>query len=232
MSNDSSKMKFTIAAYGIKKNYKLGATVIEVLRGVDLEIEEGLWCALLGSSGSGKTTLLNIIAGIEKPDCGSLLIEGQNTANRTKNELNSFRRKYIGIIFQAYYLIPELNTIENVMLPAIINGTQKEKAKKMAEELLVLVGLKDRLKHNPLELSGGEQQRAAIARALINKPSLLLADEPTGNLDSKTGEQIIETISSLRREGFIRNILMVTHNSEIASIADKIIALKDGKVIS
>ncbi|HOK04274.1 MAG TPA: ABC transporter ATP-binding protein [Victivallales bacterium] len=230
--NDSSKNNFAISAYGIKKNYKLGTTIIEVLRGIDLEIEKGLWCALLGSSGSGKTTLLNIIAGIEKPDSGELLIDGQNTVNRTKRELNEFRRRHIGIIFQAYYLIPELNTTENVMLPAIINGIKKKEARKMAEELLELVGLKNRLKHNPLELSGGEQQRAAIARALINKPSLLLADEPTGNLDSKTGEQIIATISSLRREGIIRNILMVTHNPELASMADKIISLKDGKIVN
>ena len=230
--NDSSKNNFAISAYGIKKNYKLGTTIIEVLRGIDLEIEKGLWCALLGSSGSGKTTLLNIIAGIEEPDSGELLIDGQNTVNRTKRELNEFRRRHIGIIFQAYYLIPELNTTENVMLPAIINGIKKKEARKMAEELLELVGLKNRLKHNPLELSGGEQQRAAIARALINKPSLLLADEPTGNLDSKTGEQIIATISSLRREGIIRNILMVTHNPELASMADKIISLKDGKIVN
>lgn len=224
--------KIAVKACVIKKTYKLGLNLIDVLRGVDLEIAKGSWTALLGSSGSGKTTLLNIIAGLERPDSGTLHIDGQDTSSRKKSELNKFRRTHIGMVFQAYYLIPELSTLENVILPALINGCSREKAKARAEKLLVMVGLKDRLSHRPLELSGGEQQRAAIARALMNEPKLLLADEPTGNLDSKTGEQVLLTICELRKEGFADTILMVTHNADVASLADRILHLKDGKIVN
>ncbi len=224
-------MSVAIKAEKICKAYRMGHNVIDVLRGVDLEIAEGEWVALLGSSGSGKTTLLNIIGGLESPDSGQLSVMSENTLKRGKSDLNKFRRKCVGIVFQAYYLIPELNTLENVMLPALINGMNRGSAAKRAESLLLEVGLKDRLRHKPLELSGGEQQRAAIARSLMNSPSMLLADEPTGNLDSKTGTEVLDTIRKVRRGGMAKTILMVTHNKDVAQIADRIINLKDGMII-
>ncbi len=224
-------MESAVKACGIVKSYRMGSNSIDVLRGVDFEMRSGEWIALLGSSGSGKTTLLNIVAGLERPDAGTLHVDGVDTSRRSKPELNRFRRRHIGIVFQAYYLVPELDTTENVMLPALVDGKGRREARSRAEELLCMVGLKERMRHRPLDLSGGEQQRAAIARALVNSPTMLLADEPTGNLDSHTGEQVLQTISLMRKDGLAKTILMVTHNSEVAALADRTVHLKDGVVL-
>jgi putative ABC transport system ATP-binding protein len=225
-------MDIVIKAEKIVKSYRMGHNIIEVLRGVDLEMFDGEWVVLLGSSGSGKTTLLNIIGGLENPDSGKLCVNGEDAMKRNKSSLNKFRRRQIGIVFQAYYLIPELNTVENVMLPALIDGTDMRRVRERAESLLSDVGLKDRLRHKPLELSGGEQQRAAIARSLMNSPLMLLADEPTGNLDSRTGMEVLDTIRRMRANGMIKTILMVTHNTEVAGMADRVVNLKDGKIVT
>jgi ABC-type lipoprotein export system ATPase subunit len=222
-----------VTIQNVIKNYILGKTLVEVLKGVSLQLEKGEWVALLGSSGSGKTTLLNIIGGIEPPDSGSLFLHGKAIEKRNKLAIEKLRRQEVGIIFQAYHLVPELTTIENVMLPALINGKTKREAAAHAESLLDAVGLAQRKNHKPLELSGGEQQRAAIARALINNPSLILADEPTGNLDSQTGAEILDLLKKIHSETTgEKTMLMVTHNLEAAKMADKIIRLKDGKILT
>jgi ABC-type lipoprotein export system ATPase subunit len=224
------KMEIAIKTENLHKTYHLGKTTIEVLRGVDLEIERGLWVALLGSSGSGKTTLLNIIGGLERPDLGSVSVQGIMLEKAKKREIEYLRRKKIGIVFQAYHLIPELTTVENVLFPSLICGRSWKESIAGAELLLDSVGLGHRIHHRPMELSGGEQQRAAIARALMNDPEILLADEPTGNLDSKTGLGVLEALKALRLSGKGKTMLMVTHDNDVARMADKVIHLKDGKI--
>jgi ABC-type lipoprotein export system ATPase subunit len=223
-------MEIAIKTENLHKTYHLGKTSIEVLRGVDLEIERGLWVALLGSSGSGKTTLLNIIGGLERPDLGSVSVQGITLEKAKKREIECLRGKKIGIVFQAYHLIPELTTVENVLFPSLICGRSWKESIAGAKLLLDSVGLGHRIHHRPMELSGGEQQRAAIARALMNDPEILLADEPTGNLDSKTGIGVLEALKALRLSGKGKTMLMVTHDNDVARMADKVIHLKDGKV--
>lgn len=216
-----------IKAIDLHKTFRIGKHPVPVLRGASLEIQRGEWVALLGASGSGKTTLLDMIGTIARPDSGQLLICGENMENYSGEKLVSFRRKKIGFVFQSFHLLPELTILENAMLPALLNGKKRKYAAAYAEELLKKVGLAERLQHRPNELSGGEQQRAAIARSLINKPELLLADEPTGNLDSATGEEILSLFRTIHTENKT-TIVMVTHDSVVADSADRKIILKDG----
>lgn len=204
---------------------------VRAVRDVSLEVEKGKFLAIQGPSGSGKSTLLGIIAGLERPDEGEIIIDGQDITSMTEDQLSLFRRYNIGFVFQAFNLIPTLNAIENIAFPLFPERISRKemlsKAQKAAEE----VGLSGRLTHYPGELSGGEQQRVAVARSLINNPGVILADEPTGNLDSETGKRIIELLRKLNKEKQLTFIL-VTHDDKIAAVSDDIIRLVDGKIIN
>jgi lipoprotein-releasing system ATP-binding protein len=218
-----------LSARRVHKTYLLGKRPLEVLRGVDLELSRGDFLALRGASGAGKSTLLYLLGGLDTPNEGEVWLAGRNLAKLSRGELAQLRNKEVGFIFQAYYLLPELDALENVCLPARMARMPASKAEARGRDLLARVGLKDRLEHKPYELSGGEQQRVAIARALINEPDVILADEPTGNLDSHTGEEIIELLCSLRAEKQT-TLVMATHDAKIAARAPRVIELVDGQV--
>jgi lipoprotein-releasing system ATP-binding protein len=218
-----------LSARRVHKTYLLGKRPLEVLRGVDLELSRGDFLALRGASGAGKSTLLYLLGGLDTPNEGEVWLAGRNLAKLSRGELAQLRNKEVGFIFQAYYLLPELDALENVCLPARMARMPASKAEARGRDLLARVGLKDRLEHKPYELSGGEQQRVAIARALINEPDVILADEPTGNLDSHTGEEIIELLCSLRAEKQT-TLVMATHDAKIAARAPRVIELFDGLV--
>jgi ABC-type lipoprotein export system ATPase subunit len=218
-----------LSARGLKKTYAFGKRTLEVLRGVDLEVLRGDFVALRGASGTGKSTLLHLIGGLDLPNAGEIFFAGQNLARFSEGELTNFRNRRIGFVFQAYHLLPELDALENVCLPARVARISTASAEQRGRELLARVGLKDRLDHKPSELSGGEQQRVAIARALINEPELLLADEPTGNLDSQTGGEIIELLKSLRVEKQM-TLIIATHDAKVAAHAQRVIELADGRI--
>ena len=221
---------FFLEAGGIAKSFTIGKHRVEVLKGVDLQVSRGEWVALLGASGSGKTTLLDIIGTISRPDSGSLSLDGRDLIRISPRELVGFRRQNIGFVFQAYHMLPELNICENVMLPALMGNQPKKKVRERARELLERVGLSHRMNHRANELSGGEQQRAAIARALMNSPRLLLADEPTGNLDSVTGSGILDLFKEFHAEKSM-TIVMVTHDRSVAALADRTVELRDGRLV-
>lgn len=225
-----SKQENIVELCGVTRTYKLGREQLPVLRGVDWEIRRGEWACLLGASGSGKTTLLNLIGALERPNSGTVRIAGVDISKLNRRRAAQFRGRRIGFVFQAYHLLPELTVLENVMLPGGLAGFSAGKTRKRAIELLETVGLADRMRHRPTELSGGEQQRAAIARALLNEPELLLADEPTGNLDTATGEAILELFGEIRKRHPERSIMMITHNREIAKLADHTAELADGRL--
>ncbi|HVV71430.1 MAG TPA: ABC transporter ATP-binding protein [Verrucomicrobiae bacterium] len=218
-----------LIARQIRKTYLLGKRSLEVLRGVDVELARGDFLGLRGASGAGKSTLLHLLGGLDSPNEGEIWLAKRNLARLSRRELASVRNKEIGFIFQAYYLLPELDALENVCLPARMARTPSAQAEARGRELLARVGLKDRMDHKPYELSGGEQQRVAIARALINEPDLILADEPTGNLDSHTGEEIIDLLVSLRAEKQT-TLVIATHDSRVAARAPRTIELVDGEV--
>jgi len=223
-----------IKAENITKSYTMGKTKLDVLRGVNLTIEKGRFVAVVGASGSGKSTLLHILGALDRPSSGSVFYQKQNLAGLRWGKLNHFRNKEVGFVFQFYHLLDELTVLENVMAPAMASTgllgwmSLKSGTRERAHQLLERFGLKERLRHKPYELSGGERQRVAIARALINQPPLLLADEPTGNLDSRTGHGILGALKELHDEG--QTIIMVTHDERIASQASRVIRLVDGKV--
>ncbi len=205
-----------------------GSPLVQALREVDLQIETGQYMAIMGASGSGKSTLMNMLGCLDRPTTGSYLLDGRDVSSMEDDELSRVRREKIGFVFQAFNLISQLNTIENVEVPLFYHGVHRRDRHRRAVQQLEAVGLGDRLTHRPPELSGGEQQRVAIARALINNPSIIMADEPTGNLDSKTGSAILELLAELHQRGM--TILVVTHDSRVADQCQRIIKLADGEI--
>jgi lipoprotein-releasing system ATP-binding protein len=218
-----------LRARALTKTYTMGKRSLEVLRGVDLNVARGEFLALRGASGAGKSTLLHLIGGLDLPNAGEIFFDGQNLAAFSERQLTEFRNRRVGFIFQSYHLLPELDALENICLPARMARISSAKVESRGRELLARVGLKDRLDHKPSELSGGEQQRVAIARALINEPELVLADEPTGNLDSKTGGEIIELLKNLRAEKQA-TLVIATHDANVAAHAERVIELMDGRI--
>lgn len=220
-----------LSARGLKKNYYIGRRTLEVLRGVDVEIPRGGFLALRGASGAGKSTLLHLIGGLDTPNAGEIFFAGENLSKYGERRLTDFRNCRVGFVFQAYHLLPELTALENVCLPARVARMSVDAVTQRGGELLTRVGLAERMDHKPSELSGGEQQRVAIARALINDPVLLLADEPTGNLDSHTGAEIMELLKRLREERQT-TLVIATHDARVAALAPRVIELVDGLIQS
>jgi ABC-type lipoprotein export system ATPase subunit len=218
-----------LSARGLAKSYVMGKRTLEVLRAVDLDVAGGEFLALRGASGAGKSTLLHLIGGLDAPNAGEIRFAGQNLAAFSERELTHFRNHRVGFVFQAYHLLPELTALENVCLPARVARVSAGRAEARGRELLAQVGLAERLEHKPFELSGGEQQRVAIARALINEPDLLLADEPTGNLDSHTGGEILELLKRLRAEKRT-TLVIATHDTRVAANAPRVVELVDGQI--
>jgi putative ABC transport system ATP-binding protein/lipoprotein-releasing system ATP-binding protein len=213
-----------LSASGLQRSFRIGGNRIQVLRGIDLDLAPGESVFLCGASGAGKTTLLYTIAGLEIPEAGTVEFEGRSLYGLSGNALARLRNERMGFVFQSYFLLPELTALENVLLPSMIGGKNTESR---AKELLDRVGLKDRMDHLPAELSGGEQQRVAIARSLVNDPSILFADEPTGNLDSKNGEIIIALLLDLAKADG-RTLAVVTHDDRLASRGDRLVRIVDG----
>jgi ABC-type antimicrobial peptide transport system, ATPase component len=213
----------------LTKIYRMGAVEVHALRDVSLEIRDGEFIAIIGPSGSGKSTLLNLIGCLDTPTSGDVFIDGIDTASLSENGLAEIRRKKIGFIFQQFNLVHTLSALENVALPMFFAGVGREKRLKRGEELLVRVGLGERIHHKPSELSGGQQQRVAIARALSNDPGIIIGDEPTGNVDTDAGNAIMDILGGLNREG--RTIIVVTHDAEIAARAGRIKRMRDGMVL-
>ena len=220
-----------LSARGVTKSYTMGRRTLEVLRGVSLDVERGEFLALRGASGAGKSTLLHLLGGLDSPNRGQIIFAGSDLAALPSLALSHLRNTKVGFIFQAYYLLPELTALENVCLPARMARKEAEATGQRGRELLARVGLAERMEHKPYELSGGEQQRVAIARALINSPDLILADEPTGNLDSRTGEEIIELLCALQSERQT-TLLIATHDTRVAARAPRILDLADGLIAS
>lgn len=223
-------MEKLIHLESIVKHYKVGPSVVRALRSVTLDIFRGEYVAVMGASGSGKSTLMNIIGCLDTPTSGTYILNGKEVSSMSDNELAGIRNKEIGFVFQVFNLLPRNTALENVMLPLIYAGEKKHSRNDKALRMLEDVGLGDRVEHKPNELSGGQRQRVAIARALVNSPSLILADEPTGNLDSKISEEIMKLFAEIHRKG--NTILMVTHEEDIARHAHRIIRLRDGVVES
>jgi putative ABC transport system ATP-binding protein len=226
-----SKTSPIIEAIDVHKTYSTGKIQIEALRGVNLKIRAGDMVAIMGSSGCGKTTLLNCLSSLDEPTSGKTLIEGKDLSNLSDNQKSDMRAEKMGFIFQSYNLLPVLSALENVELPLMVGGFKKREARKKAYEALKLVGLEDWEHHKPAELSGGQQQRVTIARSLVNKPIIIWADEPTGNLDSKNSEQIMDLLCKLNKE-LDQTYILVTHDSKVASRADKIIKMENGRIVS
>lgn len=223
-------MENIIEAIDLCKTYKLGELDIEVLKDVNLEIKQGEFVSLMGPSGSGKSTLLYLLGGLDKPTSGSIRLKGRELSVMKDKEESKMRRREIGFVFQFYNLVPNLNLEENIMLPILLDGKKLRQYKSRLDEILELVGLADRRKHTPRELSGGQQQRVAIARALVNEPDIILADEPIGNLDSKTGTEIMELFRTINKEKGM-TIVQVTHSHDAAQYGDRSINVKDGRVL-
>jgi putative ABC transport system ATP-binding protein len=217
---------------GITKTYYKpdGSVLVEALRGIDLDIGRGQYIAIMGASGSGKSTLMNILGCLDQPTAGSYLLDGRDVAHMDDDELSRVRGQKIGFVFQAFNLISELNIVENVEVPLFYQGVPKQERRRRAIGKLEVVGLGDRLTHRPRELSGGQQQRVAVARSLVTEPAIIMADEPTGNLDSKTGQAILELITALHEAGM--TIIMVTHDERVADRCERIVRLRDGELES
>lgn len=230
MEKRSENMTKLIELKGINKTYKNGDQELRVLKDIDLEVEKGEFVAIMGPSGSGKSTLMNVIGLLDRPTSGDYFLEGQEVGNLSEKKLARVRNEQIGFVFQQFFLLPKLNAFQNVELPLIYAGVHPAKRKEIAEQYLEKVELGSRMHHLPSELSGGQKQRVAIARALVNQPAIVLADEPTGALDTKTGEQIMDLLTKLNREG--KTIIMVTHEPEIAAFANRRIVIRDGVISS
>ena len=211
------------------KNYGKGNTLVKALDNISFSVEKGEFVAIVGASGSGKSTLLHLLGGVDHPTSGEIIIDGENIYKLNENNFAIFRRRQVGLIYQFYNLIPILNVEENITLPILLDGRTPDKA--YLKELIDILGLKNRINHLPNELSGGQQQRVSIGRALMNRPALLLADEPTGNLDSKASHDIIELLK-MSNEKYKQTIIMITHDYNLALNADRIITIDDGKIIS
>ena len=226
-----------ITVDNLHKTYSLGRVPVPVLKGVSIEIESGEWVAILGASGSGKSTLLHLLGGLDRPDKGQgeITFGGTLLGGMSQAQLNTFRQEHVGFVFQFYHLVPELTVVENTLLGSMIRlgrvgfARQAASLRSAAGELLDRAGLSHRLRHRPAQLSGGERQRVAIARALMNDPPVLLADEPTGNLDQKTGEELLDVFEALRG-GSRRTIVMVTHDPKVAERADRVVRMIDGRI--
>lgn len=215
-----------IQATGIEKYFG----TLQVLKGLDFEAKEGEVVSIVGASGAGKSTLLQILGSLSKPDKGNVIIAGTDICTLSSDAISDFRNKKIGFVFQAHHLLPEFTALENVMIPALIGKSSESSAKKRSKELLAELGLGERMEHKPSELSGGEQQRVAIARAIINNPSVILADEPSGNLDSNTKQDIHKLFFDLR-DRFGQTIIIVTHDKDLAKMADRTLEMRDGRFV-
>ncbi|CAN5669331.1 ABC transporter ATP-binding protein [soil metagenome] len=226
MPADSPASAVHLRAVDLRRSFQIGKTKLNVLKGITLEVTKGETIFLCGASGAGKTTLLYTLAGLERPEGGKVHFEENDIYDLSADTLAALRNRRMGFIFQSYFLLPELTALENVLLPSMMGGQPRQD---LAESLLDRVGLKDRMTHLPSELSGGEQQRVAIARSLINDPSILFADEPTGNLDSKNGETIIELLLGVAREDR-RTLLVVTHDEHLAQRGDRLFRIEDGQI--
>ncbi len=221
-------MQKIIELKNIAKAYKIGTEVIHALRSVSLDIYKNEFVALMGPSGSGKSTLMNVLGCLDSPSSGEYILNGKSVAKMLDNELAEIRNKEIGFVFQSFNLLPRSTSLDNVMLPLVYAGFSKENRIKRAKEVMEQVGLGERIMHKPNELSGGQRQRVAIARALVNNPAIILADEPTGNLDSKTSVEIMALLEDIHKQG--NTIILVTHEEDIAQHAHRIVRLKDGEV--
>ncbi|MCK4956397.1 MAG: ABC transporter ATP-binding protein [Candidatus Cloacimonetes bacterium] len=219
-----------ISIKGITKDYKMGKVIVPALRGIDLDIHKGDFVAITGPSGSGKSTLMHILGCLDSPTQGNYLLNNRNVSTRNKSKLAEIRNKQIGFVFQTFNLLPHLNMQKNVELPLMYSGFSPRKRAKLAKKVLSEVGLANRLKHKPSELSGGQRQRVAIARAIVNSPSIILADEPTGNLDTASGMDILSIFTELHKQG--HTVIMVTHDPSVAKRANKIIKLVDGVIVN
>lgn len=211
----------------LRKHYENGLTIVHALDGVDLEIEKGEFVAVVGTSGSGKSTLLHMLGGLDNPTSGRVMVDGKEISTLKEEELSIFRRRKIGFVFQSFNLVPVLNVYENIVLPIQLDGNKPDK--KYVNHIIQTLGLESKLQNLPSQLSGGEQQRVAIARALAIKPAIVLADEPTGNLDSRTSQDVIGLLK-VTGEKFGQTIVMITHSEELAQLADRIIRIEDGKI--
>ena len=229
VSKNEKSTDAVIQVTNVKKVYRMGSERISAVDGVSFTINKGEFCCLLGTSGSGKSTLLNLMAGIEKCTSGSITIKGKNIRKMSEKNLAKFRQKYLGFVFQSYNLINSMTALENVELPLVFKRVRPKARRKLAKEMLIQVGLGKRLAHKPKEMSGGQQQRVGIARAFVAKPEIVFADEPTGNLDTKTTMEVMKLIKQIARDNN-QTIVMVTHDPRLASFADKIIHILDGKI--
>ena len=219
-----------VSMRNVQKVFAVGEVLVHALRGVSFDIKQGEFISILGPSGSGKSTCMNMIGCLDRPTTGDIFIDGVNTLDMSDRDLAFLRNETIGFVFQQYYLLPSLNVLDNVMLPLRYQGVPQSERKRRAKEELEKVGLKDRLKHTPNELSGGQKQRVAIARALVTRPKLILADEPTGALDSETGHSVLDLFFAINREG--TTVVVVTHDIDIGAMARRSIHLKDGLIVS
>jgi putative ABC transport system ATP-binding protein len=227
----SGQNEYAIRAVNLRRSFVVGETAVEALQGINLEVIKGQFVALVGPSGSGKSTFLNLVGGLDRPTGGELWVDGVELSASKEKALTEHRRRRVGFVFQSFNLLPRLTALENVALPLMFVGVPDRERLARARELLGQVGLSDRLEHRPTQLSGGEQQRVAIARALVGQPAIILADEPTGNIDTATGREIMGLLRTLNQEQGV-TLLLVTHDLDAASFADRVIQLRDGQIVA